>query len=75
MVIGILIASAIAALISIAGITLLFRYRKRSKLHKKMAKELGPKPWERQEVGGNMVLPVNYELQGSRPVVCEGGGG
>lgn len=70
LVIGLFIASAIAALVSIAGITLLFRRRQRIKLHA-LAEELGPKPWDRQEVDGNMVAPVNYELEGSRPVAHE----
>jgi len=73
-VISISIASATLALLSIAGITLVFRSRKRNRLHA-LAEELGPEPWERREVDGNMVVPVRHELEGSRPVVYEMEGG
>ena len=73
MIIGILLASTVVALVCIAGIALLSRYRQRNNLHS-LAKELGPKPWERREVDGNMVFPVNHELEGSKPVVHEVGG-
>lgn len=33
--------------------------------------ELRLKPWERREADGNMLAPVKYELEGSRPVAHE----
>lgn len=78
MVIGVSIACTAVALLSIAGITLLFRNRQRNKL-RALAEELGPKPWERREADGNAIVPVdcaeNYELEGSTPAVHEIGGG
>ena len=73
-VIGVSVASATVALLSIAGIILIFRRRQRNKLQAP-AVELGPKPWERREVDGSMVAPVKHELEGSRPAVYEIGGG
>lgn len=77
MAIGVSIACTTVALLSIAGITLLFRNRQRNKL-RALAEELGPKPWERREADGNAIVPIdcaeNYELEGSTPVVHEIGG-
>ena len=73
-VIGVSVASATVALLSIAGIILLFRRRQRNKLQA-LVVELGPKPWERREADGSMVVPVNHELEGSSPEVYEIVGG
>jgi len=70
MAIGISIGSAALVLLSIAGIILLVRHRRRNKLR---ALAMEPKSYERGEVDGKMVVPVNYELEGSRPVAYEVG--
>jgi len=74
MAISVSIASATLAFLSIAGITLVFRRRQRNKLHAS-PDELGPKPWERREADGSVLVPVRHELEESRPAVHEIGGG
>jgi len=74
-VISVSIACAAVALLSIAVITLLFRRRRQRNKLQALAEELEPKPWERREVDGNMIIPIKYELEGSRPVVYEVGDG
>lgn len=74
MVISVSIASATLALLSIAGITLVFRRRQRNKLYV-LPDELEPNPWERREADGSMVVPVKHELEGSRPAFHEIEGG
>ena len=73
MIIGVSIACTAAALLSISGITLLFRRRQRNKLLA-LTEELGPKPWERREADGKMLTLIKYELEGSRSAAHEIGG-
>lgn len=69
-IIGVSIACTAVALLSITRLTFLFQRRQRKKFQA-LAEKLGPKPWERREADGKMVVPVRYELEGSRPVVHE----
>lgn len=68
MAIGVSIGSAALVLLSIAGIMILVRHRQGNKLR---ALDMELKSYERREVDGKMVVPVNYELEGSRHVAYE----
>lgn len=68
MTIGVSIGSAALVLLSVAGTIILVRHRQRNKLP---ALVMEQKSYARREVEGKMVVPVNYELEGSRPVAHE----